>query len=87
MVCIQGEFDATDFDKAWVPDTAFEDPTVPQRMRGPDGKLPLRVLSLKEYIAAREQQTGWRLARVDPQPCTLFGKVVVLNVTLTWRVA
>lgn len=94
-VDIQGEFDPTDLNKAWVPSTAFYDPAMPRDPSWPDADKVKRVLSLKEYIEARTKQTGWHLDRIDPGeplPTDLFPLLfteplpqLVLNVILVWR--
>jgi hypothetical protein len=58
------DFDGKDLDKAWVPETAFDDPSMPKRPGMPPGTK--RVLSLTEYIKVREKQTGWRLFSLKP---------------------
>ena len=59
------DFDGKNFDRAWVPETAFDDPSMPTRPEWPPGTK--RVLSLAEYIKLRERQTGWRLFDLKPQ--------------------
>jgi hypothetical protein len=58
------DFDGKDLDKAWVPETAFDDPSMPRRPDWPTGTK--RVLSLAEYIKARKRQTGWALFSLQP---------------------
>ena len=50
------DFDGTDLTKAWVPETAFDDPSMPKRPEWPSETK--RVLSLAEYIKVRERQDG-----------------------------
>lgn len=58
------DFDGENLAKAWVPETAFDDPSMPKRADQPPGTK--RVLSLADYIKLRERQTGWKLDRVTP---------------------
>ena len=50
------DFDGVDLKKAWVPETAFDDPSMPKRPGMRAGTK--RVLSLAEYIRLRERKTG-----------------------------
>ncbi len=84
MVHIQGDFDPDDLDKAWVPETAFDDPTMPRHPSVPEGVAVKRVLTLKEYIDARKKQTGWTLFHIEPGAVKFLGKT--LNVVLSWTV-
>lgn len=83
FVNIQGDFDPRDLKKAWVPSTAFDDPTMPRDPSWPPDVK--RVLTLAEYIDARTRQTGWQLERVQPGPVVFMGKV--LSVLLQWSTA
>jgi hypothetical protein len=58
------DFDGKDLTKACVPETAFDDPSMPKRSDMPPGTK--RVLSLAEYIKLRERQTGWKLFHLKP---------------------
>ena len=58
------DFDGKDLAKAWVPETAFDDPSMPRRPGTPPGTK--RVISLAEYIKVRERQTGWKLFHLKP---------------------
>lgn len=79
-VDIQGEFDPDDLNKAWVPATAFDDPSMPRDPSGPPDVK--RALTLAEYIDARGRQTGWRLERVEAGSLVFMG--TLLNVVLHW---
>lgn len=82
VVHIQGPFDANNLKTAFVPETAFDDPSMPRDPSWPrDVK---RVLSLAEYVDARIKQTGWRLESIQPGP-TFMGQV--LNVYVVWNTA
>lgn len=84
LVNIQGDFDLHDLKKAWVPETAFDDPNMPQNPAW-QKDVPRdvkRVLTLAEYIDARARQTGWTLERVEGGPLVLMGKP--LSVLLRW---
>lgn len=88
------DFDATDFDKTWVPSSAFHDPTMKRDPAWPEPEKVRRVLTLNEYIEARAKKTGWKLREVQPgQPVNFAGILppgpaplpdVVLNVVLVW---
>lgn len=80
FVNIQGDFDPRDLKKAWVPSTAFDDPSMPRDPSWPTDVK--RVLTLAEYIDARTKQTGWQLERIAPSPVLFMGKV--LAVLLQW---
>lgn len=58
------DFDGKDLNTAWVPETAFDDPSMPKRPGMPPETK--RVLSLAEYIKVRERQTGWKLFNLKP---------------------
>lgn len=77
MVNIQGKFDSEDLKKAWVPESAFDDPTMKKDPRWPEGVK--RVLTLDECIDERRKQTGWRLERLQPGPF-FMGMVVVVYI-------
>lgn len=81
QVFIQGDYEPDNLHKAWVPDTSFEDPSVPAPM--------LRVLSLGEYIDARAKQLGWELSAIEPGPIQDFHFLgesfsARMYVTLVW---
>lgn len=79
LVNLQGEFDPRDLKTCWVPASAFDDPDMLHNVGWP--KDVKRVLTLAEYIDAREQQTGWVLERIEPGP-QFMG--VTMHVTLVW---
>lgn len=63
-VFIQDGFDPLDPEKAWVPASAYYDPTMRRDPSWPPDVM--RVLSLGEYIRAREKQLGRRLDSMQP---------------------
>lgn len=74
-------FDGKDLDNAWVPETAFDDPSMPKRPEWPPETK--RVLSLAEYIKLRERQTGWKLYHLKPHGA-FMGKF--LMAIISWDV-
>lgn len=73
------DFDGKNLATAWVPETAFDDPSMPKHPQLPPGTK--RTLSLAEYIKQRERETGWRLESVTPH-AKLMG--TYLMAILSW---
>ena len=75
------DFDGKNLSAAWVPETAFDDPSMPKRPEIPPGTK--RVLSLAEYIKVRERETGWKLFHLEPHG-EFMGKFMMA--ILSWDV-
>lgn len=73
------DFDGANLDTAWVPETAFDDPSMP-RKPGWSAQTK-RVLTLAEYIKLRERQTGWKLYSLTPH-APFMG--IFLTAILSW---
>lgn len=72
------DFDGQDLTRAWVPETAFDDPSMPKRPDFPPGTM--RAASLAEYIKVRERVTGWKLVSVKPH-AAFMGQFLMAIIT------